>query len=105
MKHQKEEKIKKKSFVYIMTNFTNTVLYVGVTNDLVRRAYEHKNKLFEGFTKRYNVTKLVYFEIFDDITLAIQREKQLKAGSRQKKIELIEKNNAEWKDLYESIVQ
>ena len=95
----------KKSFVYIMTNFTNTVLYVGVTNDLVRRAYEHKNKLFEGCTKRYNVTKLVYFEIFDDITLAIQREKQLKAGSRQKKIELIEKNNAEWKDLYESIVQ
>lgn len=94
----------KQSFVYIMTNYTNTTVYVGVTNNLVRRAYEHKNGLIEGFTKRYHLTKLVYYEQFDDITMAIAREKQLKAGSRQKKNDLINGFNKEWVDLYDSIV-
>lgn len=87
-----------------MTNYTNTTVYVGVTNNLVRRAYEHKNGLIEGFTKRYHLTKLVYYEQFDDITMAIAREKQLKAGSRQKKNDLINGFNKEWVDLYDSIV-
>ena len=73
-----------------MTNYTNTTLYVGVTNNLLRRVYEHKNKLTDGFTKKYNIDKLGYFEILDDMQTAIEREKQLKAGSRKKKIELIE---------------
>ena len=94
----------KQSFVYITTNYTNTTVYVGVTNNLVRRAYEHKNGLIEGFTKRYHLTKLVYYEQFDDITMAIAREKQLKAGSRQKKSDLINGFNKEWVDLYDSIV-
>lgn len=87
-----------------MTNYTNTTVYVGVTNNLVRRDYEHKNGLIEGFTKRYHLTKLVYYEQFDDITMAIAREKQLKAGSRQKKNDLINGFNKEWVDLYDSIV-
>ena len=90
-------------FVYIMTNIRHTVLYTGVTNDLARRAYEHKNKLIDGFTKRYNVIKLVYFEAFSDIRDAIAREKQLKAGSRKKKLDLINRMNSEWKDLYDTI--
>jgi putative endonuclease len=85
---------------YISTNKNNTVLYVGVTNNLTRRIWEHKSKLIEGFTKKYNVNKLVYFESFDKPSDAIKREKQLKAGSRKKKIELINKLNPEWKDLY-----
>jgi putative endonuclease len=76
-----------------MTNKNNTVLYTGVTNDLKRRAYEHKEKLIDGFTKKYNVNKLVYFETTNDINSAIQREKQIKAGSRQKKIDLINSLN------------
>ncbi|MBI4976121.1 MAG: GIY-YIG nuclease family protein [Spirochaetes bacterium] len=86
-----------------MTNKNNTVLYTGVTNDLVRRVYEHKEKVVDGFTKRYNVTKLVYFEPFDDIEYAIIREKQIKGGSRRKKIDLIENINKEWRDLYTEI--
>jgi putative endonuclease len=86
--------------IYILTNKNNTVLYVGVTNNLTRRIWEHKSKLIEGFTKKYNVDKLVYFESFDNPKDAIKREKQLKAGSRKKKIELINKINPEWKDLY-----
>jgi len=86
--------------IYISTNKNNTVLYVGVTNNLTRRIWEHKSKLIEGFTKKYNVNKLVYFESFDKPSDAIKREKQLKAGSRKKKIELINKLNPEWKDLY-----
>ena len=82
-----------------MTNKNNTVLYSGMTNNIVVRIYQHKNNLIEGFTKRYNVHKLVYYEIFDDVNLAIQREKQIKAGSRKKKISLIEEVNPEWKDL------
>lgn len=75
----------KESFVYIMTNKNNTVLYTGVTNDLKSRVYQHKNKLLKGFTEKYNIEKLVYFEIFEDIKLAIEREKQIKSGSRKKR--------------------
>ena len=89
----------KNYYVYIITNKNNTTLYVGVTNDLERRMYEHKNKLVDGFTKKYNINKLVYFEQTTDVRSAIEREKQLKAGSRQKKIELIEKENGDWLDL------
>jgi len=86
-----------------MTNKNNTVLYTGVTNDLKRRVYEHKEKLIDGFTKKYNVNKLVYFKFTSDINSAIQREKQIKAGSRQKKIDLINSINPEWKDLYNEL--
>ena len=82
-----------------MTNSHNTTLYVGVTNDLQRRVYEHKNKLVEGFTKKYNINKLVYFEQTESIESAILREKQLKAGSRKKKIDLVVKGNPQWNDL------
>jgi putative endonuclease len=86
-----------------MTNQHNTVLYTGVTSDLKKRVYEHKSKLVDGFTKRYNITNLVYFEIFDDPENAIKREKQIKGGSRKKKIDLIESKNRDWDDLYEKI--
>ena len=91
----------KKYYVYMMINKNNTVIYTGVTNNLKRRIYEHKEKMLEGFTKKYNANKLVYFEITNDINSAIQWEKQIKAGSRQKKIDLINSINAEWKDLYD----
>jgi putative endonuclease len=86
-------------YVYIMTNKNNTVLYTGVTNDLNRRVYEHKYKLLEGFTKRYNIDELVFYEVYDDINNAIAREKQMKSGTRAKKIKLIEEMNSGWKDL------
>jgi putative endonuclease len=85
--------------IYILTNRHHTVLYTGVTSDLVRRIYEHKSKLVKGFTKRYNVDKLVYFEVREQADSAIAREKQIKAGSRAKKILLIERMNPEWHDL------
>jgi len=91
-------------FVYLLMNKTNTVIYTGVTNNLVRRIYEHKNKLKPGFTSKYNVNKLVYYEIFGDVKEAIKREKQIKAGSREKKIDLIIKGNPGYLDLYESIL-
>ena len=87
-------------FVYIMTNFTNTVLYTGMTNDLVRRVWEHKEQQIKGFTRRYNITKLVYYEVYDTPYDAIAREKQIKGGSRQKKIDLINSVNPDWKDLF-----
>jgi len=87
-------------YVYIMTNRSKT-LYTGVTNDLMRRVYEHKNKMVEGFTKKYNITRLVYFEETNDIQSAIMREKQIKGWLRNKKIALIESVNQEWKDLSE----
>ena len=90
--------------VYIMTNAHNTVLYSGVTNDLARRVYEHKNGLGSVFTKKYNVVRLVYYEVTDNVQAALAREKQIKGGSRQKKIDLIESTNPEWKDLYEEII-
>jgi len=88
-------------YVYILTNKNNTVLYTGVTNDLVRRVSEHKNKIIKGFTSKYNIEKLVYFEDFNEIESAITREKQIKSGSRLKKIKLIENENPDWKDLSE----
>ena len=86
-------------YVYILTTRNNTVLYTGVTNDLKRRVFEHKSGLNEGFTKKYHVHKLVYFDIFDYVELAIAREKQIKGYSREKKIKLIEAMNPEWKEL------
>ncbi len=88
------------SFVYILTNKYNRVLYTGVTNNLIRRVLEHRSGKYRSYTKKYNVTKLVYYEIYGDINLAIKREKQIKAGSRSKKISLIEKLNPEWNDLF-----
>jgi len=93
----------KQYYVYILSNLRNSVIYIGVTSDLVKRIWQHKNHLVHGFTARYNVTKLVYFETFDSIENAIAREKQLKAGSRERKIKLIESNNPEWKDLYDTL--
>jgi len=90
---------KKEYCVYILTNSRHSVLYTGVTNDLRRRVLEHKSRTGSAFTKRYNVNKLVYFEVGDDVRTAIYREKQIKAGSRQKKIDLINGFNPEWKDL------
>ena len=87
-------------FVYIMTNKRNTVLYTGMTSEMKKRAYRHREKLFDGFTKKYNINKLVYYEAFGDVILAIAREKQIKAGSRQKKIDLINGRNPQWRDLY-----
>ena len=87
-------------YVYILTNVKNTVLYTGVTNNLGRRIVEHKAKLNPMcFTAKYNVDRLVYYEAITDIEVAIAREKQIKAGSRAKKIKLVEKNNPEWRDL------
>ena len=94
----------KQYFVYILTNKHNIVLYTGITNNLSKRIYEHKTKAVAGFTKKYNVDKLVYYEIFEDPENAILREKQIKAGSRQKKIDLINNFNKEWRDLYEEIL-
>ena len=87
-------------FVYILTNQNHTVLYTGVTSNLRTRVYEHKEKTRKGFTAKYNVDKLVYFEQFDHIDSAIAREKQIKAGSRQKKLDLINGKNPEWNDYY-----
>jgi len=93
----------KQYYVYIMTNKHNTVLYTGITSDLKRRVYEHKEKMVDGFTGKYNITKLVYYEILVRPEDAIFREKQIKAGSRQKKIDLINSMNNEWFDLYEGL--
>ena len=88
-------------YVYILTNEHNTVLYTGITNDLERRCFEHKNKKIKGFTKKYNVNKLVYFEKFDQVNAAISREKQIKGLVRSKKISMIELFNKSWTDLYD----
>ncbi|MFH1319273.1 MAG: GIY-YIG nuclease family protein [Bacteroidota bacterium] len=88
--------------VYFLTNANHTVLYTGVSNDLTRRVFQHKKKLIKGFTRKYNVDKLVYFEMFDFIDLAIAREKQIKGYSRAKKVALINKFNLKWNDLYEN---
>lgn len=96
--------MEKKGYIYILFNKRNGTLYTGVTSNLVRRIYEHKNKLIEGFTKKYGVDKLGYYEEYDNITQAILREKQIKAGSRQKKLKLIESLNPDWQDLYEQII-
>jgi len=90
--------------VYILASKKNGTLYIGVTSDLIKRVWEHKNDLVEGFTKEYGVHQLVYFEMLEDMASAIQREKHLKKWNRDWKIELIEKDNPEWHDLYESLI-
>jgi len=95
---------KKQYYVYIMTNKINTVLYTGVTNNLLRRVYEHKQKVSSSFTAKYNVNKLIYYEACDDIRGAIEAEKKIKAGSRRKKIELIKKMNLSFKDLSDGLI-
>ena len=89
----------KKAYVYIITNKNNTVLYTGVTSHLVKRMYEHKNKVYKGFASKYNCEKLVYFEEYDSIDEAINREKQIKKYKRYKKVDLIEMDNPNWNDL------
>ena len=91
------------SYIYLLANKHNNVLYTGVTSDLIRRVYEHKNKLVKGFTQKYNVDRLVYYEACANIVMAIEREKQIKAWSRKKKDDLINELNPEWDDLYRSI--
>ena len=94
----------KRYFVYILASKRNGTLYIGVTSDLIRRVYEHRNKLFPGFTAKYNVGMLVYFEEFSDIESAIYREKQLKKWNRKWKLDLIEEWNPGWKDLYKGLL-
>jgi putative endonuclease len=91
-------------YVYILASKRNGTLYIGLTNDLERRLYEHRNNLIDGFTKRYKVHHLVYYESVNDINTALQREKQLKRWTRKWKIELVEKTNPEWSDLAENFV-
>ena len=93
----------KQYYVYIMTNKNNTTLYTGVTNDLPRRVFEHKSKLVKGFTRKYKINKLVFYEVYADIINAITREKQIKGGSRAKKVQLIEEKNPSWNDLSSEI--
>jgi len=90
-------------YVYILTTSRNTALYTGITNDLVRRVYEHKNEIVGGFTKKYKVHKLVYYEAGGDVLVAIAREKQIKSWVRQKKLALITKFNPGWRDLYNEL--
>jgi putative endonuclease len=92
-------------FVYLMASRKHGTLYLGVTNDLVRRVYEHKNKLVAGFTARYDVDRLVWFETYDDPTSAIAREKDIKKWRREWKIRLIEEDNPDWLDLYDRITR
>ena len=91
----------KQYYIYILTNKTNKVLYIGITNDLIRRIYEHKNKMIGGFTSKYNLVKLVYCETTNDVNAALNREKQLKNWHRDWKINLINQVNPDWKDLSE----
>ena len=95
---------KEKYYIYIMTNKVNTVFYVGVTNNLLRRIYEHKQKYIQGFTEKHNIIKLVYYEVFDDISFAILCEKQLKRWHREWKVNLIKSQNPEMRDLYEELL-
>ena len=90
-------------YVYILASKQNGTLYIGVTSNLVKRVYEHRNGLVEGFTRKYGIKMLVFFERTTDVNAALQREKQLKKWDRKWKLELIEKNNPQWKDLYEEI--
>ncbi len=96
--------IYKQSFVYILASSNRGTLYIGVTSDIIKRVYEHKHCVIKGFTSKYNVNKLVYYEVFEDIKLAIAREKKLKKWQRQWKINLIESINLYWEDLYNKII-
>ena len=93
----------KSGYIYLLTNNTNSVVYTGVTSNLQKRIYEHKQNLVKGFTAKYKVHKLVYYEVFDSVKDAIIREKQIKGGSRKKKVDLIKNFNPEFKDLYEEL--
>ena len=95
--------MEKQAYIYILSNRYNRVLYVGITSNLIKRVWEHKNKVVDGFTKRYNLNKLVYYEIYDDIDTAINREKQIKSWPRRKKLTLINTMNPFWNDLYEKL--
>ena len=95
--------MEKQFYVYIMTNRNNTVLYTGVTNDLKRRVYGHRESIVDGFTKRYRIHKLVYYEVASEAYAAISREKQIKGGSRADKLKLINAFNESWRDLYDEI--
>ena len=92
-------------YIYILTNNSNGTLYIGVTNNLVRRIYEHKSKYVDSFSKKYSLKKLVYYEIYDDVQIAIAREKYLKKARRDYKLNLINNFNPEWSDLYHVIIQ
>lgn len=96
--------MEKEYAVYILTNYKNTVLYIGVTSNLLYRVFQHREKIQDGFTKRYNVDQLIYYEIYDDVSYAIGREKQLKKWSRLKKEKLITNFNADWRDLYDDLI-
>lgn len=98
------EEMSKTYYVYVMTNKPNGILYIGVTNDLIRRVYEHKEGLIEGFTQKYDLKMLVYFEMFGDIDMAIAREKALKRWLRAWKVRRILETNPEWRDLYPDIL-
>ena len=100
-----EIKYEQQKRIYILFSSKNGTLYIGVTSDLVKRVWQHKNKFIKGFSKQYNVDKLGYYEVFDDIEKAIEREKSLKKFCRKKKLDLIEKYNPEWIDLYNEIIQ
>jgi len=91
-------------YIYLMSNPDRTVLYTGVTRNLMKRVWQHKEKVVDGFTKKYNVTDLVYYEIFDSPLEAIEREKQIKSWSRKRKNQMVEAENSSWKDLYDEIV-
>ena len=101
--HEFAMKFSKQFYIYILSNKYHTVFYTGVCNDLLRRVYEHRNKLTEGFTKRYNINKLLYYECCDDPENAILREKQIKGYRRAKKLALIQKMNLELRDLYSKL--
>ena len=96
--------MKKSYYVYILASRRNGTLYIGITSDLTRRIWQHKKKLVKGFTEKYDVDKLVYFEEYNDVDIAIQREKRLKEWKRKWKLDLIEKDNPDWKDLYSDII-
>ncbi|MFH1245589.1 MAG: GIY-YIG nuclease family protein [Candidatus Omnitrophota bacterium] len=95
----------KQYYVYMLASRRNGTLYTGVTNDLIRRVYEHKNDLIEGFSKKYGVHRLVHYELFENIEDAIQREKRIKKWQRTWKLELIEKENPDWNDLYDNLIE
>jgi len=95
----------KQSYVYILASNRNGTLYIGVTSDLIKRVYEHKNNMMDGFTTKYNVHTLVHYEIYEDIREAIAREKRLKNWKRKWKLELIEINNPQWQDLYNNLIK
>jgi len=96
--------MEKSFYVYILASKRNGTLYIGVTSDLLKRVWEHKKKLAEGFTERYSVDKLVYYEQFQDAESALRREKRIKKYNRKWKLDLIEKSNPDWKDLYEELI-